>query len=107
MKQFNLQLGEQAKIYGMDLVEFNNQGFVFSMRKLARQMIKQCGKITCDDLRIIADKYGIEPDHPNAWGSIFKTKDFIECGFQKSKRISNHARRIIVWTLKDNNRGFC
>ena len=99
MNQFNLELGERQKIYGMELVEFNNQGFVHSMRKMARKMIKQCGRITCDDLRVIANRYGIEPDHPNAWGAIFRTKDFVACGFEKSKLASNHARRIIVWTL--------
>ena len=100
MKQFDLQLGEQAKIFGIELVEFNGQDFVKSMREVARQLIKQCGWITCDDLRKIADRYGIEPHHQNVWGSVFRHKDFEPCGYEKSKLVSNHARRITKWRLK-------
>lgn len=99
MLQVDLFKGEQAKIYGMDLVEFNGQGFVHSMRKLAKQLLKDTPFITIDDLRIIADKYGIEPHHSNAWGSVFRTKEFEACGFQKSEIVSNHARRVLQWRL--------
>jgi len=97
--QFDLEGAEQAKIFGMDLVEFHNENFVHAMRQLAKELIKQCGWITTDDLRKIADRYNIQPDHPNAWGVIFRGKTFKAIGFTKSVIASNHARRITKWTL--------
>ena len=100
MLQINLLGGEQAKIYGINLVSFNGEGFVKSMRELARNLLKETDYITIDDLRIISDRYDITPHHQNAWGAIFKTKDFEACGMQKSEIVSNHARRILQWRLK-------
>ena len=97
MIQFNLSLGEQSKIYGMNLIELHCGDFCETMRKVARGMIKEKGSITCDDLRRFANKHGIEPHHPNAWGAIFRTKDFIMLGYKKSQLLSNHARRIAIW----------
>ena len=100
MIQENLQLGERLKLFGLDLVEMNNEGFVKGMRNLAIEMIKHGGQMTVDDLRIIADKYDIKPNHSGAWGSIFRSKDFIHCGYRQSKRPSNHARPVNIWGLK-------
>jgi len=100
MLQINLLGGEQAKIYGMNLVEFNGEGFVKSMRELARKLLKETDYITIDDLRIISDRYDIKPHHSNCYGAIFKTKEFEACGMQKSEIVSNHARRVMKWRLK-------
>lgn len=101
MLQINLLGAEQAKIYGISLVEFNGEGFVKSMREIARNLLKENDYITIDDLRVIADKYDITPHHQNAWGSIFRSKEFEACGMQKSEIVSNHARRILQWRMRN------
>lgn len=100
MNQYNLALAEQAKTYGLNLVEVNNENFVQSMRQVARGMIKEYGYITTDDLRKFADKHNIIPNSSNAWGAILKGKEFVACGYEKSKLVSNHARKITKWTLR-------
>ena len=100
MIQENLQLGERLKLFGLDLVEMNNEGFVKGMRNIAIELIKRDGPITIDDLRIICDKYDIKPNHSNSYGSIFRSKDFIHCGYRKSKIPSNHARMVSIWGLR-------
>lgn len=99
----NLQLGEQQKIYGLELVEFNGEGFVKKMRELAVRILKDTPEITIDDLRIIADRFGIVSHTSHCWGSIFKGKLFKAVGFRKSEIVSNHARRVTVWSLADFN----
>jgi len=101
--QFDLDLGMQAKIHGILQVAFNGDQFVQTMRKVAIEIAKKNGSVSCDDLRKLAIKHAIKPHHPNAWGSIFKTNDFKIVGFKKSELVSNHARRILIWGLKRDN----
>jgi hypothetical protein len=100
MNQFNLALAEKEKLYGLDRAEFNDEGFVHSMRHVARELIKQYGRITTDDLRKFAIDHDIAPKSGHAWGAIFKGKEFEVCGMTKSKLVSNHARMIREWRLR-------
>ncbi len=85
------------KQLGLDLVEDHNFSFVDHMRDLAIAISNRDGQVTSDDLRRAATRLGIEPDHQNAWGAIFRGKRWKPMGYVNSTLPSNHARVIRVW----------
>jgi hypothetical protein len=92
-------LGQRLKEQGLNLVESNNQSFVDAMRELARAVIKYKGTCSMDDLRVLAEDYGIEPNHPNAYGAVFNNKEFKAVDRIPSVIPSNHYRKINLWRL--------
>lgn len=89
--------GKYLKERGLNLVESNNMEFVQTMRAYARKEIKRKGCVSIDEVRAYADKEKLKPDHCNAFGSIFRTKDFIPVGRKNSQVPSNHSRSVIIW----------
>lgn len=99
---FSWERGNKHKEAGLDSVEEHNPSFVEIMRKRARELVAETGRVTSDDLRRYARVNGIAPDHPNAWGAVFGGKEWVQIGRMKSKLTSNHAREIRIWTLREN-----
>ncbi len=85
---------------GLDKVEGNNDSFVHRMRAHAKHIAQRTGHVTSDDLRRYASSHGLEPKHPNAWGAVFRGKQWICIGRRKSTLASNHAREIRIWGLR-------
>lgn len=96
----SLHAGLAEKQLGLDLVEANAQTFVETMRSYAREFARKNVTVTSDDLRDYADEIGFHPHHKNAWGAVFRGDDWMQIGYTKSRRRSNHARVIGVWALK-------
>ncbi len=94
-----LSLGEQLKIDGMEAVETSNAEFVSAMRLYALQYAAKHGNVSANELRAEARARGIQPEHPNAWGSVFHTPALVTCGFTQANTPSCHARVIRVWRL--------
>ena len=88
--------GQILKQYGIELVRSHNPDFVELCRGYAREHATAYGSVTSDDVRLWANLNDIYPNHPNAWGAVFKT-GFERVGFTKSKIPSNHARIISIW----------
>lgn len=85
---------------GIDRVTNNNQVFIETMRSYARRIIRLSGSVTSDQLRSIAFQTGLEPSSHNAWGAIFRNKEFKAIGYCHSRIPSNHGRLIRRWGLK-------
>ena len=96
-----MESGKELKQLGLDLVEEHNKTFVELMREHAIALSRRHGRVTSDDLRAAAARSGIEPDHKNAWGAIFRGKNWKPLGFENSKIPSNHARVIRVWRWEE------
>jgi hypothetical protein len=96
-------LANTEKQYGLDQVELHHLPFVTAMRKMAAAVAKREGQVTCDRLRFLAAGFGLKPDHPNAWGAIFRGKDWRCIGREPSQVVSNHAREIKVWAYQQSN----
>jgi len=94
---YDLRAGRALKYAGIESVETNNMRFVDVMREIAKHISLRQGKVSCDDLREIADEAEFSPDHPNAWGSIFRGEHWQCIGRQQSAKKTNHAREIRVW----------
>ena len=82
---------------GIELVEQNNLEFVNNMRNQAMRISRRFGQVTVDMLRIYAENSGIQPEHPNAWGAVFRCKGWKRVGYKPSKTISAHGRVIGIW----------
>ena len=98
--QMTLEAAVAAKERVLDLVALNNDGFVTTMRKLAVEIARKHGTVTSDDLRVLADKYGIKPDHQNAWGAVFHRKKWLVLDRRLSLYPGNRGREIKVWGLR-------
>tara|TARA_R110002110_G_scaffold16569_14_gene71669 strand:+ start:169 stop:513 length:345 start_codon:yes stop_codon:yes gene_type:complete len=104
--KFDLPESERRRDEGVALVASHNETWIKWAREEARKIARRCGVVSSDDVRAIADREMRQPTHCNAWGALFRTKEWVEVGRQKSKRITNHARRISVYTLrKDDSPG--
>ena len=98
---FSFEAGSAGKKAGIDRVEEHNLSFVELMRREARRIARATGKVSSDDLRRYARVSGLEPEHPNCWGSVFRGPEWVCIGRMKSKLVSNHAREIRVWAQKE------
>lgn len=98
---FDLPSGIAGRDAGILQVISNNQCFVSTMKGIARLLARRRGVVSSDDLRKMATEYGVRPNHENAWGAIFRGKEWQAVGFIKSKLPSNHARMIRTWRLKE------
>lgn len=98
---FDLYAGVQGKDNGIQQIVDNNPTFVKTMQGVARLIARRRGVVCSDDLREVASQYGIAPKHENAWGGIFRGKNWIKVGTVRSRIPSNHAREIKSWALRD------
>lgn len=96
---FNFTEATDRRTSGIDSVEKRADCFVSKMRTVAREICGEHGQVTSDDLRKYALENSIAPHHPNAWGSVFRTKEWRCIGRRKSTFVSNHAREIRIWSL--------
>jgi len=92
--------GILLKDEAMDKLEVSGATFLKAMRDKAREICKLNGTVNSDDLRKFAETWGIVPPSKYHWGNVFSPKEFVYAGTVRSKRPSNHARRIIKWKLK-------
>lgn len=97
---FDFDAGKARKEAGLDSVEEHNERFVRIMRQRAEYVAIRFGTVTSDDLRKYAKYRGLEPEHPNCWGSLIRGPRWVCVGRTKSKLKSNHAREIRVWALR-------
>ena len=67
------------------------------MRKIAKRLSWEHGAVCADDLRRIANSTNDQPAHVNAWGAVFRGKDWRVIGRTKSITPTAHAREIKVW----------
>lgn len=99
---FDRKTATAHKDAGIETVREHNSDFIAMMQATARNISQAVGSVTSDDLRRAAQNYGIEPRHQNAWGAIFRGKEWMAIGYTKSTLVSNHARTIRVWKHVDS-----
>ena len=97
----NFSLGRQLRDEGICRVESNNGSFVEYMRKFAYKIAQRNGTVTINDLRQHANQIGMQPKHPNAWGSVLRCSWFRPVGFAQAKLPQSHARCIRTWEIAD------
>lgn len=99
----NLHEGRKRRNTGIAQVTSKNGTFVETLKSVARMIARNKGTVTADDLRIWADRNGMEPTSPNAYGAIFaKNPDFEPCGFCPSAQPNRRGGMIRVWRLRNS-----
>ena len=96
--------GQQLMDFGIAQVEKSHANWMPVARVLAVTVAKTRGTVTADDLRA-GVRLGLlwEPDHPNAWGAVFKGAPpnipgrFVAKGYTKSTTVTRHAGMIRIW----------
>ena len=95
--QLNLLAGERAKQDGLTTVAATNKEFLETCRRYARAISALKGEVSIDDVRAFCDEHSLKPEHPNAFGAIFKNNGWLEIGRKKSCYETNHARKVSLW----------
>ena len=99
--QFDLFGARKERDDGIDRVTKNSDQFLSLVMAEAHRITARKGFVSTDDLRRYAIGAGLKPRHPNVWGAIFKQPGWVKHGVMQSKKVSNHARWIHVWSFKN------
>lgn len=102
-RQLNLLDGAWRKKHGLDRVEEKAEDWITWIRRKAHMWAQIHGEVSADNLRHFADSYDRHPHHPNAWGAIFRGRQWEVVGYRKSTYRTNNARRICVWRLTNQS----
>jgi hypothetical protein len=96
-----LELAIKYRDAGIAAISARNQTFLETVRGAARMICRRHGTVTADDVRKWADENGIEPTGKNAWGAVFKSRDFVAVGFTTSRQVQGHGNLQRVWALRE------
>lgn len=86
-----------AREAGLDRITGSHPDFVPQLRALAIARSQQHGSVHIDELRVEAERRGLRPRHPNAWGAIFRGPGWVKIGARPSAIPSNHGHVSPVW----------
>ena len=105
--QFDLAEGERRKEEGIALALTRRKTVLEAARRIALRVASQHGEVTSDDVVEKLRDEGFDPlELGNASGSVFRGKEFIFTGrWKKSRRVSNHASDLRIWTLRRDGDG--
>lgn len=96
---FDLDQALDARDEGIKQVEDSNPRFLRVAREVAKSIARVKGEVTADDVR---KKCPLDPLHPNAWGGLFRTKDFEYTGRERvSKLVQGHGNKQKIWRLRE------
>ena len=97
---FDAEAGRIERDAGMQLAADARAELLEQAREVARQVAREKGTVTCDDVRREFD-----PPLGNAWGSLFKTDEWEFAGeWRRSEIVSNHRRAMCDWRLRKGER---
>lgn len=102
----HLERGEDLRDGAMASLEGRYAGLLMALREEARKVVARAGRVTTDDLRLIAKIKGVEVVDPHLWGAIFKELDSAgepvwRCTARTKSTIpENNGRLIGVWVLR-------
>lgn len=97
----SVETGWERKREGLEKVEKNSKEFLAILRQKAEEIAREKGQVSIDELRAFAEENCLRPHHPNAWGAIFRGRQWVVCGEKHSKWKTNNARRINVYSLRE------
>ena len=89
--------GEVLKDAGISLVASNNLQWLQVVRLWAKGFYEYQGFVTADDVRFMCELYNFWPQHRNAFGAIFRSREWRQIGIKRSMHAPNHAREIRIW----------
>jgi hypothetical protein len=100
---FDLKEGERRKEEGLARAEtLSRKQLLETARLYALRIARRSGTVTYDDVFIEMLRDGLDPAAlGNAAGGVFRGREFMFTGgWEKSRRMSNHARVNRIWSLR-------
>jgi hypothetical protein len=98
---FDLAEARKQRDEGIRRVAENNAEFLEAARGTARLVANSKGQVTADDVR---KGCPVLPLHPNAWGAVFKGKEWEWTGqYRQSEAVSRHGGMQRIWRLTDHS----
>jgi len=94
---FNLEAATVLRDRCIKQVADNNIHFLEVARNVARRIAMRQGEVTSDDVR---RECQLEPLHHNAWGAVFRGKEWQAVGYRTSHIVSRHGGSQKVWRLR-------
>lgn len=95
--EMNLTQARELRDVGIRTVAENNAEFLEAARACAKLICEGKGTVTSDDVREGCTKL---PLHENAWGAVFKSKEFVFTGkYRQSSLVSRRGGMQRVWRL--------
>jgi hypothetical protein len=98
--QMDLFEARRAKERGLDAVQRHNSRWIDYARPVARRIARERGTVTADDVREALEPMGIRPDHPNAYGGLFRHGFEWTGEWRISRRVIGHGNQQRVWRSK-------
>ena len=93
--EFDREKARGARDRGIAKVAANNGEFLVEARACALDILQRQPTIVMDDVRRTCL---LSPAHHNAWGAVFKTKDFIWTGrYRQSALVQGHGNMQREW----------
>ena len=96
-----MDLTEAQKLMqkGLDAATAARPELVALMKAVARDIGRKQVLVTADDVWLELAIHGVIPEMlGNAAGAMFRSDDWECVGNRKSERVTNHGRRILVWS---------
>lgn len=101
MNDPQLALALSERDMGIARVSVNNQAFLESARGIARMLCRQKGETNADEVRAECERMGISPNNPNAYGAVFRSREFIAVGDYISRQKQGHGNKCYRWGLRN------
>lgn len=100
--QFDSTKGRVARDRGKGAAAAKHNEMLELARSTARRIALERDAVTADDIYLRLTSEGKDPTElGNAAGSIFNPSEWEFTGeMRRSRRVSNHGRRIMVWRLR-------
>lgn len=98
---FDLAAGKRLRDEALDTQEEINPIWIDIARETARNISRARGHVNANEVRKVMEARGLFPKHPNAWGSLFRGKEWERTGERVPSIIkTSHASEISVWRLR-------
>jgi len=95
---FDLDAGRRLRDEALDAQEDQNPTWLEDARKVAQVISDIRGQVNANEVRRVMEARGLFPKHPNAWGSVFRGKEWERTGERVPSAIkTSHASEISVW----------
>jgi hypothetical protein len=102
----HLERGLANQAAAMEALEDLYPGLLLALREEARKVCRRMGRVTTDDLRLIAKIKDLGEVDPHVWGGVFKEVDaegkpvWRSVGRTPSTLAGNNGRLISLWALR-------
>lgn len=99
--KFNLPAARAARGAGIALVSDHNREWLDVVREVAIGIARRKGWACADDVREWCEANDFRPHHHNAYGAIFRSREFVPGEYIVSAQVQGHGNRVRVHRLKE------